>query len=68
MIYLTPQIGPSVKERYTLSADGRQLLVKIEVGSEGRNQAITVNRTYDRSAKDPASFHQTLQVTLPPTD
>ncbi|MGC1459371.1 MAG: hypothetical protein WA825_13940 [Steroidobacteraceae bacterium] len=68
VIYLKPQIGPSVRETYTLSADGRQLLVKIEVGSEGRNRAIKVTRTYDRSTRDPNSFQQTLQVTLPPTD
>jgi hypothetical protein len=68
VVFLDPQIGPSVKERYTLSADGRQLIVKIEVASEGRNKAMTVTRTYDRSTKDPASFQQTLQETLPPTD
>jgi hypothetical protein len=67
-IYLKPQIGPSVRETYTLSADGRQLLVKIEIGSEGRNQAIKVSRTYDRSTKDPESFRRTLEVTLPPAD
>jgi len=67
-IYLRPQVGPSVRETYTLSADGRQLLVKIEVGSEGRNNAMKVTRTYDRSTKDPDSFRQTLQVTLPPAD
>ena len=68
LVYLNPQIGPSVKESYALSADGRQLIVKIEVASEGRNQAMTVTRTYDRSTKDPASLQQTLQETLPPTD
>ena len=68
VISLKPQVGPSVRETYTLSADGRQLRVKIEVGSEGRNQAIKVTRIYDRSTKDPDSFHQTLQVTLPPPD
>jgi hypothetical protein len=68
VIYLEPQIGPHVREAYTLSADGRQLLVQIEVGSEGRNPAIKVARTYDRSTRDPDSFRQTLQVTLPPTD
>lgn len=68
VVFLNPQIGPSVKEQYTLSADGRQLIVKIEVASEGRNKAMTVTRTYDRSTKDPASFQQTLQETLPPTD
>jgi hypothetical protein len=68
VVWLNPQIGPSVTERYTLSADGRQLTVKIEVASEGRNQAMKVLRTYDRSTKDPASFHQTLQESLPPTD
>lgn len=68
VVFLDPQIGPSVKERYTLSADGRQLIVKIEVASEGRNKAMSVTRTYDRSTKDPASFQQNLQETLPPTD
>jgi hypothetical protein len=68
VIHLNPQIGPSVQETYTLSADGRQLLVKIQVGSEGRNKAIKVTRTYERSTRDPDSFRQTLQVTLPPTD
>ncbi len=68
IVYLAPQIGPKIKETYTLSADARQLIVKIEVGSEGRNLPMDVTRTYDRSAKDPASFHQTLQETLPPTD
>ena len=65
---MRPQIGPSVKETYTLSADGRQLLVRIDVGSEGRNRAIKVTRTYERSTRDPNSLHQTLQVTLPPAD
>jgi hypothetical protein len=68
VVYLTPQIGPSVKEQYALSADGRQLIVKIEVASEGRNKDMKVTRTYDRSTKDPASFQQTLQETLPPTN
>ena len=68
VVYLDPQIGPSVKERYTLSADGRQLIVKIEVASEGRNKAMKVTRTYDRSTKDPASLQPTLEETLPPTD
>jgi len=68
VVYLNPQIGPRVQERYTLSADGRQLIVKIEVASEGRNKTMKVTRTYDRSTKDPASFRQTLQETLPPTD
>jgi hypothetical protein len=66
-IYLTPQIGPVEKETYTLSADGRQLVVRIEVGSEVGNKAMKVIRTYDRSTRDPASFQQTLEVTLPPT-
>lgn len=68
MVFLEPQIGPKVTEHYTLSADGRQLIVKIEVASEGRNKAMTVIRTYDRSTKDPASLQQTLQESLPPTD
>jgi hypothetical protein len=68
VIHLNPQIGPSVEETYTLSADGRQLVVKIEVGSEGRNKAIKVTRTYDRSDRNPDSFRQTFQVILPPTD
>ncbi|HTB65228.1 MAG TPA: hypothetical protein VK727_03315 [Steroidobacteraceae bacterium] len=68
IVYLDPQIGPHVKEQYVLSGDGRQLIVKIEVAAEGRNKAMTVVRTYDRSTKDPASLQQTLQETLPPTD
>jgi hypothetical protein len=68
LIYLKPQIGPSVKETYSLTPDGRQLLVTIAIGSEGKNRAITVKRTYDRSTRDPDSFKQNLQVTLPPTD
>jgi hypothetical protein len=68
LIYLKPQIGPTVQETYGLSPDGRQLLVTIAIGSEGRNPAIKVKRTYDRSTRDPDSFKQNLQVTLPPTD
>jgi hypothetical protein len=68
VIRMNPQIGPSVQETYTLAADGRQLLVKIEVGSEGRNKAIKVTRIYDRSSRNPDSLRQTLQVILPPTD
>jgi hypothetical protein len=68
IVYLNPQIGPSVKEQYALSADDRQLIVKIEVAGEGRNKAMKVTRTYDRSTKDPASFRQTLEETLPPTN
>ncbi len=68
IVYLNPQIGPHVRESYLLSADGRQLIVKIEVASEGRNEAMKVTRTYDRSTKDPASFRPTLQENLPPTD
>lgn len=68
LIQLRPQIGPEVEETYTLSADGKQLLVRINVGSEGRNQAIRVTRVYDRSTKDPGLLRQTLQQTLPPTD
>ena len=68
VISIKPQVGPSIKETYTLSGDERQLLVKIEVGSEGRNKAMKVTRTYDRSSRDPNSFQQTLQVTLPPPD
>jgi hypothetical protein len=68
VVYLNPQIGPSVHESYALSPDGRQLIVKIEVASEGRNKAMKVIRTYDRSTKDPASLRQTLEETLPPTN
>jgi hypothetical protein len=68
VVYLKPQIGPSVEEQYALSADGRQLIVKIEVASEGRNKAMKVTRVYDRSTKDPASLRQTLEETLPPTN
>jgi hypothetical protein len=67
MIYLSPQVGPRVQESYTLSSDGRQLVVKISVDSEGKNEAIKVIRTYDRSNRDPAQLRQTLQETLPPT-
>jgi hypothetical protein len=68
VVFVAPQIGPRVKETYSLSADGRQLVVKIEVSSEGRNLAMKVIRTYDHSTRDPASLQQTLQQTLPPTD
>jgi hypothetical protein len=68
VVFLNPQIGPAVRETYTLTPDGRQLKVRIEVASEGRNKAMDITRTYDRSTKDPASLRQTLQVTLPPTD
>jgi hypothetical protein len=68
IVFLKPQIGPSVKEQYTLSPDARQLIVKIEVASEGRNKEMKVTRTYDRSIKDPASFRQSLEETLPPTN
>jgi hypothetical protein len=68
VIALQPQIGPRVEEDYSLSPDGRQLVVKIEVASEGRNKAMKVLRTYDRSTRDPASLRQTLQQTLPPTN
>jgi hypothetical protein len=68
IVFLRPQIGPSVKEQYTLSTDGRQLIVKIQVASEGRNKEMKITRTYDRSTKDPASFQQTLEETLPPTN
>jgi hypothetical protein len=67
VVAVNPQIGPRVEETYNLSADGRQLVVKISVSSEGRNKAMKVTRTYDRSTRDPASFRQTLQQTLPPT-
>ena len=67
-VYLHPQIGPTVQETYSLSADGRQLAVKIEVASEGRNHAIKVTRIYDRSTRDPAALQQILQEPLPPTD
>ena len=67
-VYLHPQIGPTVQETYSLSADGRQLTVQIEVASEGRNHAIKVIRVYDRSTRDPAALRQTLQEPLPPTD
>ncbi len=68
LVHLSPQIGPKIRETYTLSEDGRQLVVKIDVSSEGRNKAMKVVRTYDRSTRDPASLQQTLQQTLPPTD
>jgi hypothetical protein len=68
LVEVRPQIGPEVEETYTLSPDGRQLLVKINVGSEGRNQAIKVTRVYDRSTKDPNSLKPSLQQTLPPAD
>ena len=67
-VYLHPQIGPTVQETYSLSADGRQLSVKIEVASEGRNRAIKVLRIYDRSTRDPAALQQTLEDPLPPAD
>ena len=68
VVHLNPQIGPKIKESYALSEDGRQLVVKIDVSSEGRNKAMKVVRTYDRSTRDPASLRQTLQQSLPPTD
>jgi hypothetical protein len=68
LIQVRPQIGPEVQETYTLSADGKQLLVKIDVASEGRNRAMKVTRVYDRSSKDPAELRPTLQQTLPPAD
>ncbi len=68
VVYQNPQIGPRVQETYTLSGDGRQLLVKIEVSSEGRNKAMKVTRTYERSTRDPAFFRQTLQLSMPPTN
>lgn len=68
LVHLNPQIGPKIRESYTLSQDGRQLVVKINVSSEGRNKAMKVVRTYDRSTRDPASLRQTLQQSLPPTD
>ena len=68
LVEVRPQIGPQVEETYTLSADGRQLLVRIEVASEGRNKAMKVTRVYDRSTKDPSQLRQTLQQTLPPAD
>lgn len=67
-VVVEPQIGPRVRETYTLSSDGRQLLVKIDVASEGRNKSMNVTRTYDRSLRDPASFRQTLEQALPPTN
>ena len=63
-----PADRPQDQESYTLSQDGRQLVVKIDVSSEGRNKAMKVVRTYDRSTRDPASLRQTLQQSLPPTD
>jgi hypothetical protein len=67
VVSVRPQVGPKIEESYALSPDGRQLLVAISVGSEGRNQAIKVSRVYDRSSKDPALLQQTLQQSLPPT-
>jgi hypothetical protein len=68
VVALTPQIGPAVKETYTLTADGRQLRVAINIGSEGRNKPLKVTRVYDRSSRDPATLRQTLQQSLPPTE
>jgi len=68
LIQVRPQIGPEVDEIYTLSPDGRQLFVRISVGSEGRNKAMKVSRVYDRSTKDPATLQQTFQQALPPAD
>jgi hypothetical protein len=68
VVELTPQIGPAVKETYTLTADGRQLRVAINIGSEGRNKALKVIRVYDRSTRDPATLRQTLRQSLPPTE
>ncbi len=68
LIQQRPQIGPQVEETYTLSPDGQQLVVKIDVASEGRNLPMKVTRVYDRSTKDPNSLRQTFQQTLPPPD
>jgi hypothetical protein len=68
VVALTPQIGPPVRETYTLTADGRQLQVRIDIGSEGRNKALKVTRVYDRSTRDPSTLRQTLQQSLPPTE
>ncbi|HTV77955.1 MAG TPA: hypothetical protein VMF03_06835, partial [Steroidobacteraceae bacterium] len=68
VVQVRPQIGPEVRETYTLSPDGKQLLVKINVASEGRNLAMKVSRVYDRSSRDPAQLHPTLQQALPPAD
>ena len=67
VVFVSPQVGPRVEETYALSADGKQLVVQINVSSEGRNKAMKVIRTYERSTRDPASLKQTLQLSLPPT-
>lgn len=45
-IELKPQVGPSATEKFKLSADGKQLIETIEVGSEGRIPRLDVTRVY----------------------
>jgi hypothetical protein len=67
-VEVRPQIGPEVEETFSLSPDGKQLLVRIDVASEGRNKAMKVTRVYERSTKDPTQLRQTLQQAMPPAD
>jgi len=58
VVEIRPQVGPRVVETYALSSDGRQLLVAIDIGSEGGNRSVKVRRVYDRGNGVP----QTLPV------
>ncbi|HTY50781.1 MAG TPA: hypothetical protein VMB48_13920 [Steroidobacteraceae bacterium] len=53
VIAIRPQVGPRVLETYALSDDGRQLIVTIDIGSEGGNRSVKVRRVYDRGSGGP---------------
>jgi hypothetical protein len=48
VVEIVPQVGPRVRETYALAANGQQLIVTINVGSEGGNKSLKVTRVYDR--------------------
>jgi len=45
-IQIRPQVGPSIKERYRLSDDRKQLTETIEISSEGRVPGVSLTRVY----------------------
>lgn len=55
-IEIRPQVGPSIRESYRLSDDGKQLIETVDVAREGRIPAIHVVRVYDPTTEMPQAL------------
>jgi hypothetical protein len=54
LVEIRPQVGPSIKERYRLSDDRKQLTETIVISSEGRVPGVSLKRVYVQADQLPS--------------